>query len=115
MRLIDSHCHLNYDYSPKSVDDIIREAGEAGVETLITIGTELSTTAAIQAISEKYPNVYHTVGVHPHDSNSIEDKDIATLESYSHHSKCRAIGEIGLDYYYEHSPKDVQIHRLEQQ
>jgi TatD DNase family protein len=113
--LIDSHCHLNYDYAPKSTDDLIREAGLSDVKALVTIGVDLKTIAEVQAISEKYPNVYHSIGVHPHDSIDLGDGDFAQLEAAARHPKCRAIGEIGLDYHYDHSPRDVQQKRLEQQ
>jgi TatD DNase family protein len=114
-QLIDSHCHLNYDYAPKTTDDLVREAALADVRALVTIGTDLKTIAQVQAISEKYPNVFHSVGVHPHDAIDLEDGDFARLEGAAKHPKCRAIGEIGLDYHYDHSPRDVQQKRLEQQ
>src|SRR4051812_35013075 len=115
MELIDSHCHLNYDYAPKSTDDLVREAMAAGVSTLVTIGVDLGSIDAVQAISEKYPNVYHTIGVHPHDAVTISSGDLARLEAAARHPKCRAIGEIGLDYHYDHSPREVQRMQLEQQ
>lgn len=115
LRLADSHCHLNYDYSPKNESDLVREALEAGVEVLMTIGTEMATLPAIQAISEKYPHVFHTVGVHPHEAATLQDSDLKTLEKAATHPKCKAIGEIGLDYYYAHSPKEIQIPRLKDQ
>lgn len=114
--LIDSHCHLNYDYAPKSTDDLIREAREAGVGTLMTIGTDLKTIDEIQAISDRYAQVFHTVGVHPHDAVLFESEDpIPLLKSHARHPKCRGIGEIGLDYHYDHSPRDVQIRALNTQ
>jgi TatD DNase family protein len=113
--LIDSHCHLNYDYSPKSADDLVREAREAGVQALVTIGTDLDTIAEVQAISEKYDEVYHTIGVHPHDASTLTDADTERLTLAARHPKCRAIGEIGLDYHYDHSPREIQRARLEQQ
>src|SRR5580658_3326571 len=113
--LIDSHCHLNYDYAPKTVDDLIREAKLAGVTALVTIGTDLPTIKEVQAISEKYPEVYHTIGVHPHDASTLSDADSELLLTAGRHSKCRAIGEIGLDYHYDNSPRDIQIKRLDQQ
>ena len=113
--LIDSHCHLNYDYAPKSVDDLIREGKLAGVTAFVTIGTDLPTIAEVQAISDKYPEVYHTIGVHPHDASSLSDADSEMLITAARHPKCRGIGEIGLDYHYEHSPRDIQRQRLEQQ
>lgn len=115
VELIDSHCHLNYDYAPKSPEDLVREAGQAGVSTLITVGTDLDALEAMVAISEKFPNVYHTVGVHPHEAVTLEPGDMARLEAAARHPKCRAIGEIGLDYHYDHSPRDVQLRQLEEQ
>ncbi len=115
MKLIDSHCHLNYDFLPKTTDDLIREAENEGVQALVTIGTDLSSISEIQKISEKYPAVYHTIGIHPHDTAGLNDKGMQTLESAARHPKCRAIGEIGLDYHYNHSPKEVQIFWLKKQ
>ena len=113
--LIDSHCHLNYDYSPKSLDDILREANEAGVSHLVTIGTDLPSITEIQAISQRYDSVFHTIGVHPHDVHTLAEDDIKQLRKAAQHPKCRAIGEIGLDYHYDHSPRDQQTHWLNRQ
>jgi TatD DNase family protein len=113
--LIDSHCHLNYDYSPKTVDDVVREAREAGVETLVTIGTEMKSLDALEALSARFDCVYHTVGVHPHDAAEIRDEDLPELERRARHPRCVAIGEIGLDYHYDHSPREIQQARLREQ
>ncbi len=112
---IDSHCHLNYDYSPKSTEDLVREAADEGVTHLMTIGTDLDSLPRVVEISERFENVHHTVGVHPHDAVKITEGDIERLREAAKHPKCRAIGEIGLDTYYEHSPLDVQIIQLRQQ
>jgi TatD DNase family protein len=113
--LIDTHCHLNYDYAPKSIEDLIAEAKAQGVGTLVTIGVDPATLDTVQKISEKFENVYHTVGYHPHDSIEIKDEDLVALEKAALHVKCRAIGEIGLDYHYDHSPRDVQLKWLQAQ
>ncbi len=113
--LMDSHCHLNYDYSPKTCDDLIREARESGIHALITVGTDLSSISEIERISEKNADVYHTVGVHPHDAIEMKDGDIHILESAARHPRCKAIGEIGLDYHYDHSPREIQKARLDEQ
>jgi TatD DNase family protein len=110
--LIDTHCHLNYDYAPKSTEDLVNEAKAQGVGTLVTIGVDPGTLDTVQKISEKFENVYHTVGYHPHDSIEIQDEDLVALEKAAHHPKCRAIGEIGLDYHYDHSPREVQQKHL---
>lgn len=115
IELIDSHCHLNYDYAPKSEDDLVREAHEAGVSVLVTVGVDMSSIEPLVAISERHPHVYHTVGVHPHEAVTISEGDLARLEQAAKHPKCRAIGEIGLDFHYDHSPRDVQCAQLEQQ
>ncbi len=115
MQLIDSHCHLNYDYLPKSCSDLVREAHESGVVSLVTIGTDIPSIEVVQKISDEYENVYHTVGIHPHDTSSLVEGDLKLLEKAAFHPKCRAIGEIGLDYHYENSPKGIQIEQLEQQ
>ena len=81
----------------------------------MTIGVEIATLPATAEIAEKYSNVYFTAGVHPHEAETMKDEDIATLEKFARHKKCRAIGEIGLDYYYNHSNKDSQIKRLRDQ
>ena len=115
-KLIDTHCHLNFDYAPKTSDDLVREARESGIEILMNVGTEIASIGPIQALSEKYPNyVFHSVGVHPHDTEKMTDEDLVTLEKAAHHPQCRAIGEIGIDYYYSHSNHPAQKLRLEQQ
>jgi TatD DNase family protein len=115
VKLIDSHCHLNYDYSPKGVAEVIREAHEAGIDYLITVGTAVATIPDVAAISDAHPAIYHTVGMHPHDTVDLKDEDLATLERAAAHPKCVAIGEIGLDYHYDHSPREIQKKRLEDQ
>ncbi len=109
---IDSHCHLNYDYSPKSVDDLVREAGEAGVSHLMTIGVDLKTLPEIVAISERFENVHHTAGLHPHDAITATREELQMLRVAGRHPKCRAIGEVGLDTHYDHSPLEIQLDRL---
>lgn len=115
IELIDSHCHLFYDYAPKSEADIVREATEAGIVAMVTVGTDIPSLPKVREASERYPHVYHTAGAHPHEAIDIKDEDLATLEAAAAHPKCRAIGEIGLDYHYDHSPREVQRARFDQQ
>jgi TatD DNase family protein len=112
---IDSHCHLNYDYSPKSIDQVITEATSAGVKTLLTVATDLAMLDSMVALSEKYPQVFHSVGVHPHEAITLQPGDLEKLRKAAAHPKCKAIGELGLDYHYDHSPREVQITQLESQ
>jgi TatD DNase family protein len=115
IELIDSHCHLNFDYAPKDEAVLLAEARAAGVVSLITVGTDMKSLPLLSGFSERNANVFHTVGVHPHDSIDMKDEDLKTLELASKHPKCRAIGEIGLDYHYDNSPRDVQRKRLADQ
>jgi TatD DNase family protein len=112
---IDSHCHLNYDYAPKSVEDLIREAQEEGVTHLMTIGVDLKTLPEVVAISERFENVHHTAGLHPHDAVTVSREELAILRQAGKHPKCRAIGEVGVDTHYDHSPLEVQLDRLRAQ
>lgn len=107
--LIDSHCHLHYDYSPKTIQNIIDEAKAAGVNHLVTIGTDPASFEPLRQIADTYKSVHFTVGIHPHDVKDMDESTLENMRSFSQHSKCCAIGEIGIDYYYEHSPKDLQI------
>lgn len=113
--LIDSHCHLNYDYAPKTPSDLVREAVLEGVETLVSVGVDRKSHPDIVAISEKFPNVYHTVGLHPHDAIDWDEAFPDFIRVSASHVKCRAVGEIGLDYHYDHSPRDTQIRVFEAQ
>ena len=113
--MIDSHCHLHYDYAPKGVDTLISEARDAGVSHLVTVGVDLDTMDAIQKTSERFDNVVHTVGVHPHEATTLSDEGLERLRKAAAHPKCRAIGEVGLDYYYEHSPREAQMQWMERQ
>jgi TatD DNase family protein len=115
MELIDSHCHLNFDYSPKDEAALIREAQASDIVELITVGTDIGNIPLLEGLSERNAHVHHTVGMHPHDAVDMKDSDLAVLEAASKHPKCRAIGEIGLDYHYDHSPRDVQVRRLRDQ
>jgi TatD DNase family protein len=114
-RLIDSHCHLNYDYDGKTAEDLVREAAANGVEALVTISVDFETHPEVVAISEKFPTVYHTVGLHPHEGSRWKDTDAEYLRQAARHPKCRGIGELGLDYYYDHSEHDQQLLALRNQ
>lgn len=115
MELFDSHCHLNYDYTPKTIEQIIQEAQNQGVKTLMTVGTDIPTLGTLAQICEKFPNIYHTAGVHPHEVQSMTETDLVKIKQASEHPKCMAIGEIGLDYYYEHSDRESQKKWLSKQ
>ncbi len=106
--LVDSHCHLDFpDYAGK-VDDVVARAKAAGVGVCVSIGTELKRFPGVRAVAEAHDNVWCSVGVHPHESEKELLDDAAALIAEAAHPKVVAIGETGLDYYYEHSPRDPQ-------
>lgn len=115
LEFIDSHCHLNYDYAPKSVDDLVREAMNEGVSHLITVGVEIDKMGELEEISARYPNVLHTTGMHPHEAIQWREEHAEAVRRQARHPKCRAIGEIGLDYHYDHSDPATQKRVLEMQ
>lgn len=110
--LIDTHCHLDFPDFEAERDAIVARAHEAGVEQMITISTRVKRFETILAIAESYPNVFCSVGTHPH--NADEELDITTedLVRLSGHPKVVAIGEAGLDYFYDNAPREAQIEGL---
>lgn len=106
--LIDTHCHLDFPDFDAERDAIIERARSAGVAQMITISTRVKKFDTILAIAENYANVFCSVGTHPH--NADEELDIETddLVRLSAHPKVVAIGEAGLDYFYDNAPRDAQ-------
>lgn len=107
--LVDSHCHLDFPDFAAEVDDVVARAQAAGVGLMVTISTKVSEFDKILAIAERFPNVYCSVGIHPHEAASEPETDTATLVKLAAHPKVVGIGETGLDYYYEHSPREPQM------
>ena len=100
MTLIDTHAHIYYDDYADCMDDIIQSAADNGVEKIISIGVDLKSSEKCIKLAEKYESVYATCGIHPHESDKAEKKYLYQLEEFISHPKVVAIGEIGLDYYY---------------
>jgi len=106
--LVDSHCHLDFpDFGPE-VDDVVARAHAAGVGLMVTISTKVSEFDRVRAVAERFPHVFCTVGIHPHEAASEPETDTATLVALAKHPKVVGIGETGLDYFYEHSPREAQ-------
>ena len=105
---VDSHCHLDFPDYAGQVDAVVGRAEAAGVGVCLTIGTELKRFPGVKAVAEKFPNVWCSVGVHPHESEKELLDDEAALIREASHPKVVGIGETGLDYYYEHSPRGPQ-------
>ena len=113
MTLIDSHCHIDGDQFDNDREEIVRRANQAGIEMMLNVGTGDPHSDDIRkgvAVAEHYDNVYASVGVHPHDAKLYDDSaEEGLLELVRSSEKVIAWGEIGLDFYYDHSPRDVQI------
>ncbi len=106
--LIDSHCHLDFDALSNDIDGVLSRMEIANIGACVTISTRVEQFDKISAIAEKYANVYCSIGTHPHNAHEelhIHTKDLIELSS---HQKCVAIGEAGLDYHYDNSPREAQ-------
>jgi TatD DNase family protein len=106
--LVDSHCHLDFPDFAEERADVVRRALDAGVGRMVTISTRVIRFPDVLAIAEAFPEVYCSVGTHPH--NAAEEPDITADEliRLAKHPKVVAIGEAGLDYHYDKSPRDLQ-------
>jgi TatD DNase family protein len=105
--LIDTHCHLDFpDFAPEQAA-IVARALERGVGRMITISTHLSRFDRVKAVAEAYPQVFCTVGTHPHHSHEEEEPTVDQLVTLSQYPKCVGLGEAGLDYHYDHAPREV--------
>jgi TatD DNase family protein len=101
---IDSHCHIHDERIPDGPDGAVAAAAEMGVDILVTVGCDRATSLAAIEVAARHPNVFATVGVHPHEATHGTDSIADLLDTPG----IVAIGEAGLDYYYEHSPRDQQ-------
>ena len=107
MRLIDSHCHLDFPDFAAEIENVVVRARDAGVERLVTIGTRVKRAAALQALAERFDEVYFTVGTHPHQAAEEAEVDAQAIRAFASHRKCVGLGEAGLDYHYAYAPADV--------
>ena len=111
MHIVDSHAHLEMEQFDMDRAEMLERARMAGVRALLAIGSGSSPTDKLDAaipFAEQHDWIYATVGIHPHDANTATDDHFAQLEKLARHPKVLAWGEMGLDYYYDHSPRAVQ-------
>jgi TatD DNase family protein len=113
--LIDTHTHLDDTRYDGDREAMIARARDAGVETFITIGCDLASSRAAVALAERYPFIYASIGVHPHEVRHIGDDWYDEFRRLAQHPKVVAYGEIGLDYHYNHSPPKLQRERFREQ
>jgi len=106
--LIDSHCHLDFPDFAGERDAVVGRARAAGIGAMLTIGTRLDQFPAVRAIAETYDDVWCSVGAHPHEAAEHAMTTAAELVALTAHPRVVGIGETGLDFHYDHSPRDVQ-------
>ncbi|MGN6057413.1 MAG: TatD family hydrolase [Sphingomicrobium sp.] len=113
MRLIDSHCHLNYEGLVERQGEVLENARKRGVSGFLNISTRQQEWGDIIAVAEREPDVWASIGVHPHEADSHPDLGAAALVDAADHSRVIAIGECGLDYYYDKSDRAAQRERFQ--
>ncbi|VAW32664.1 Uncharacterized metal-dependent hydrolase YcfH [hydrothermal vent metagenome] len=110
--LIDSHCHLDFERFDADRDEVVARAAEAGVTKIVVPAIDIGNCRTVVALAERYEAVFAAVGVHPNSTAGWQDSWIGVLRDLAQHPKVVAIGEIGLDYHWDKSPKVVQHHAL---
>lgn len=105
---VDSHCHLNYEGLIERQEEVLETARARGVSAMLNISTRESEWDAIIATAESAPDIWASIGIHPHEADAHPDVDTAKLIAKADHHRVVAIGETGLDYYYEHSDRERQ-------
>lgn len=106
--LVDSHCHLDFDVFDEDRDETIQRARDAGIGTMVTICTRVTRFDEIRAIAEANDDIWCSVGIHPHQAEEEPVVTVEDLVSRAQHPKVVGIGETGLDYFYDNSPRDLQ-------
>jgi TatD DNase family protein len=108
--LVDSHCHLDFPDFAADLDAIVGRAQDAGIGRIVSISTRVAKLDGLLSIAERFPNVYCSVGTHPHYAHEEPDVTAADLLARTRHPKVVALGEAGLDYHYDNSPRPAQEH-----
>jgi len=113
--LADTHCHLDFNTFGSDRSEVVERARQAGVERILDPGIDLETSRAVVRLADIYPEVYASVGVHPNSATTWDANSLVELRNLAVHPKVVAIGEIGLDYYRQHAPHDLQQQVFRQQ
>jgi TatD DNase family protein len=112
--LVDSHCHLDFPEFAPELDAVVARARAAGIGRMVTISTRVKKLPQVLAIAERFPDVFCSVGTHPHNAHEELDIDAKALIALTRHPKIVALGEAGLDYHYDKSPRDAQAQGFRQ-
>ena len=111
--IIDSHCHLSFDNNSFNIENILNRARISGVSKYLNIATKSNEFETLINISNRYDDIYFTLGIHPHESKETNDDILQIIKKNLDNKKLLGIGETGLDFYYNHSDKKTQIESLE--
>lgn len=106
--IFDSHSHIDDRRFSNDIDEVIQRAKDAGLKYIMNPGADLETSLNAVKLASKYDMVYAAVGVHPHDTEEMDEMTLQMIKGLAKKDKVMAIGEIGLDYYYDNSPRDIQ-------
>jgi TatD DNase family protein len=112
---IDTHAHLEMEAFDSDREEVLKRAAEAGLTAIVTVGTTLTDCEKAVALARRYPPVYAAVGIHPHEVKGIDAETYDALRVLARQDKVVAIGEIGLDFFYNLSPQEVQLRRFAEQ
>jgi len=115
MKLVDTHCHINDRAFEQDLEEVLERARKAGVGALVCVGYDVPSSQQAVELAERYEQVWATVGVHPHDAKTLEAEAEKKLKGLAKHPKVVAIGEIGLDFYRDLSPREVQAEAFKRQ
>ena len=113
--IVDTHAHLDMGAFDKDREEVVARALNAGVSTIITVGTNLESSKKAIRLAERHPQILAAVGFHPHDTSAVKKTDIANLAEIAKHPRVVAIGETGLDFYRNYSPREKQLEVLKWQ
>ncbi len=115
MTIVDTHAHLDADAFDEDRDEVIARAVEAGVSTIINVGVNLESSERAVSLAEEHPEVLAAAGFHPHQADTMKKADVGRIGEIARHPRVVAIGEIGLDFYRNYSPREVQFQALKWQ
>jgi TatD DNase family protein len=113
--LVDTHCHLYFNLFDQDLDEVLNRARSANLVRILNPGIDLPTSQQAVRLAERYPECYAAVGLHPHDAKTWTQRSLDQVRALASHPKVVAIGEIGLDYYRKHAPRELQITVFRQQ
>ncbi|MBR3974581.1 MAG: TatD family hydrolase [Clostridia bacterium] len=113
--IFDSHAHYDDERFSEDLHTLLADIQNAGVSHIVNCATNLSSAKKCIELSEKYPFIYTALGVHPHECSDAQNDELEQIEKLLSHNKCVAVGEIGLDYHYDFSPRELQLDFFEKQ